>query len=240
MSRHPRLKIAGQPIHITQRGVNRSRCFGGDRDFELYLGLVEEMSRKHSCAVHAYVLMTNHAHLLITPERAEGPSEFMKALGQRYVQAFNRRHQRTGTLWEGRFKSNIVHSESYLLRCYRYIEENPVRAGMVAHAREYAWSSHLSNAEGVASTLLAPHPLYLGLASIPQERLAAYRRLFATPQPKSDLDAIRAAVKSCLPLGDENFVRTMGQRLGRRVVKGKSGRRYKKTGDRPQLSADDN
>gem|GEM_PF-2708847 len=161
MSRHRRLKIAGYPLHLIQRGVNRCACSAGARDYELYLGLLEEMSRRHACEVHAYVLMTNHVHLLLTPTDPDGPSRLMKDLGQRYVQAYNRRHQRTGTLWEGRFKSSIVDSEAYLLRCQRYIEENPVRAGMVAHPSDYAWSSHRFNADGAANTFLVPHPLYL-------------------------------------------------------------------------------
>ena len=240
MSRHARLKIAGHPLHVLQRGVNRSACFAGTRDYELYLGLLEEMGRRYSCAVHAYVLMTNHVHLLLTPDDSDGPSRLMKGLGERYVQTYNRRHQRTGTLWEGRFKSSIVDSEGYLLRCHRYIEMNPVRAGMVHEARDYGWSSHRANAEGLASTFLTPHPLYLALASTTPERLATYRRFCSLPANHSEVEAIRVAVGCCLPLGGAEFVESIGRELARRVAFRKNGRPFKKTGDRPQLSHVDN
>src|SRR5258706_3286643 len=163
MPRHARLRIAGHPLHIIQRGVNRAACFAGDSDRILYLALLEELAGQQACAIHAYVLMTNHVHLLLSGDRSDAPSALMKHLGQRYVQTFNRKHGRTGSLWEGRFRSSIVDSDGYLLRCQRYIEMNPIRAGMVTRPDDYPWSSYASNANGAPSTILSPHWLYLSL-----------------------------------------------------------------------------
>jgi len=146
MPRRARLRLAGLLLHIMQRGNNRTACFFADEDYALYLHHLKELSRKFRCAVHAYVLMTNHVHLLLTPAREDGPSLLMKHLGQRYVQYVNRTYRRSGTLWEGRFRSSIVQERGYLLRCHRYIELNSVRAGMVMHPRDYCWSSYCSNA----------------------------------------------------------------------------------------------
>jgi putative transposase len=218
-------------LHVTQRGVNKCACFACDRDYQLYLGLLEELAKRHSCAVHAYVLMTNHVHMLLTPSTSDGPSSLMKHLGQRYVQAFNKRHKRSGTLWEGRFKSCIVDSETYLLRCHRYIEENPVRAAMIGHPRQYPWSSYRSNAEGLPSALVTPHPLYMALASTAPQRILRYRELFNDPVFPGDTQAIRAAANSGLPLGSGEFVESLGRQLNRRVALRKSGRPPKQLGD---------
>jgi putative transposase len=137
MPRRARFRLAGHPIHLIQRGNNRSACFRSERDRVLFLGLLNELGREHRCAIHGYVLMTNHVHLLLTPMEPQGPSLFMKHLGQRYVQHFNKVHGRTGSLWEGRFRSSIVESSDYFFRCQRYIELNPVRAGMVVCPEEY-------------------------------------------------------------------------------------------------------
>jgi putative transposase len=145
MPRHARLRIGGLPLHVIQRGVNRCACFGDESDYGVYLALLEELSTRYECAMHAYVLMTNHVHLLVTPPEPDGASKLMKHLGQRYVQYFNRRHKRTGSLWEGRFRSSLIDSEGYLMRCHRYVEMNPVRAGMVQRPSDYRWSSHGSN-----------------------------------------------------------------------------------------------
>ena len=173
--------------------------------------------------------MTNHVHLLLTPDDPDGPSSLMKHLGQRYVQAFNRRHKRTGTLWEGRFKSSIVDSEAYLLRCQRYIEENPLRAGMVKHPGQYPWSSYRSNGEGFPSTLITPHPLFVALASTISERQAIYRRLFQCENFPEDLQFIRAATNSSLPLGRNEFIDSLGRRLKRRVALQPKGRKRGQT-----------
>src|SRR5205085_1772900 len=145
MPRRARLTIADHPLHVIQRGVDRAACFRDDHDRVLYLGLLGEVGPRFRCSIHAYVLMTNHVHLLLTPRTREGPARLMKHVGQRFVQHFNRKHRRTGTLWEGRFRSSIVDTRDYLVRCQRYIELNPVRAGMVRRAEDYVWSSHRAN-----------------------------------------------------------------------------------------------
>jgi len=201
MPRRARLKLPGQPWHVIQRGVNRSRCFSGIADRQRYLALLAEHSVAHGCAVHAYVLMPNHVHLLLTPSSDLSVSRMMKAIGERYVRAFNKAHKRSGTLWEGRFKSSIVDSQRYLFTCYRYIELNPVRAGMVSHPAEYPWSSYLVNAEGGESDIVKPHELYLAISADPEERLREYRKWFGSEMTMEELNAVRDAIRSGFALG---------------------------------------
>ena len=224
MPRRARLRVAGLPLHLIQRGNNRSVCFYADEDYSLYLHYLEELSRKFRCAVHAYVLMTNHVHLLLTPSRKDGPSLLMKHLGQRYVQYVNRTYRRSGTLWEGRFRSSIVQEQGYLLRCYRYIELNPLRAGMVRHPRDYGWSSYSSNGEGKRSRLLKPHEEYLALGEQEDERLAAYRALFGPELDAKEVEEIRLAVNGGFALGNERFKAEIAAMLGQRAGPGISGR----------------
>ena len=157
MPRHARAILPEVAVHIIQRGNNRSACFHRDADYLVYLDHLRELSQRHGCEIHAYCLMTNHVHLLATPRAANACALLMKNLGQRYVQYVNRSRERTGTLWEGRFRSCIAQSERYVMACYRYIELNPVRAGMVARAGDYRWSSYLANAGGVRAT--GSHPI---------------------------------------------------------------------------------
>lgn len=201
MPRRLRLSIEGVPLHITQRGTDRQRCFFEDGHYTLYLGLLTEIARIHACDVHAYVLMTNHSHLLLTPRPGGNISKLMKNLGQRYVQCVNKTMKRTGTLWDGRFKSSLVNSESYLFHCHRYIERNPVRAGMVAVPAQYRWSSFSANALGLPSPLITPHPLYQALGENDLERLTEYRQWVECPDEDGALVNIRSAVQSGLPLG---------------------------------------
>ncbi len=208
MPRHARVRIAKCPWHVIQRGVNRSRCFVDDADRQLYLNLLKVYSRRHECAVHAYVLMTNHVHLLVSPEDDDGLSRMMKALGERYVPYFNRLHGRTGTLWEGRFRSSVVQSERYLLICQRYIELNPVRAELVPHAGDYPWSSYSANAVGAASDLVTPHELYLRLGRDQKARADAYRKLFGPPS-ESDIKLIRESASGGNALATEEFARVL-------------------------------
>jgi putative transposase len=224
MPRRARLRVAGLPLHLVQRGNNRSACFYADEDHALYLHHLEELSRKFRCAVHAYVLMTNHVHLLLTPVRQDGASLLMKHLGQRYVQYINKTYRRSGTLWEGRFRSSIVQEQGYLLRCYRYIELNPVRAGMVKHPRDYRWSSYPANAEGKPSRLLRPHEEYWALGRQDSERLAAYQALFRSELDPKEVQEIRTAVNGGFALGNARFKAEVAAMLGRRVEPGLSGR----------------
>jgi putative transposase len=178
MPRRPRIILPGVPLHVIQRGNNREACFYADDDCSAYLGWLEEYARHSGCAVHAYVLMTNHVHILLTPRTERSAGDLMKRLGQRYVQYVNRTYRRSGTLWEGRFRSCLTGEEGYVLGCCRYIELNPVRANMVAHPGEYPWSSYRSNGQGERSSLVTPHPLYSALGPDDGQRQAAYRELF--------------------------------------------------------------
>jgi putative transposase len=177
MPRRSRISIPGIPWHIIQRGNNRSACFYTDDDYQVYLRHLKEQAEKHACKIHAYVLMTNHVHLLLTPEKENSAAQLMKNLGQRYVQYINRTYHRSGTLWEGRFRSCLMQTESYVLACYRYIELNPVRAAMVNHPREYPWSSYRFNAEGRNDELITAHEEYMRLD---KENPAVPGRTYAT------------------------------------------------------------
>jgi putative transposase len=211
-------------LHIIQRGNNRAACFYAQADYDLYLHYLGALSLELGCEVHAYVLMTNHVHLLLTPSQRESASLLMKRLGQRYVQHVNRTYGRSGTLWEGRFRSCIVAEESYLLRCYRYIEMNPVRAGMAADPRAYRWSSHRFNAGGARSGFLVAHPCYLELGASAAERRAAYSVLFRSPIDSVDVDEIRLATNANYALGSTRFQREVESAVGRRARRGRPGR----------------
>jgi putative transposase len=191
MARLPRSKVAGFPHHVIQRGNNRQPVFADVADYQRYLYLLHEISADQGVALHAYVLMTNHVHLLATPDADEGISRFMQALGRRYVRWFNDRHQRTGTLWEGRFRSTVVAADRYLLACMRYIELNPVRAGLVAAPEEYRWSSNAHHVGRIVDPLITDHALFWALGNTPFERQSAYQRLFETPLASDDLEQIR-------------------------------------------------
>ena len=224
MPRRARLRIAGAPLHIIQRGNNRSSCFFKDHDYGCYLHHLDELAARYACSIHAYVLMTNHVHLLLTPSLPDGASLLMKYLGQRYVQYVNRVYERSGTLWEGRFRSSIVQAETYLLRCQRYIELNPVRAGMVDTPGAYRWSSFAANALGYHNVLVTPHSLFLALGANESSRRAAYVELFGNEPGIRELEEIRTSANAGYALGDERFRKEIAIALGRRTGPGKPGR----------------
>jgi putative transposase len=224
MPRRARLAWPNVPLHIIQRGNNRQACFYADEDYHFYLDWLREHAEKTGCRVHAYVLMTNHVHLLMSAERPDATGALMKALGQRYVQYVNRTYRRSGTLWEGRYRSCLTQEETYLLACQRYIELNPVRAAMVAHPAEYRWSSYRANARGEADALLKPHPLYESLGSDAASRQAAYRELFRYELEPGLVDEIRRATNGNYALGNAGFAAQVTATLGRRAVPGQSGR----------------
>ena len=224
MPRRARLAVAGIPWHIVQRGNNRSACFYAEQDYHYYLDTLAKQAEKWECQVHAYVLMTNHVHLLLTPTHREGPSLLMKHLGQRYVQYVNRTYRRSGTLWEGRFRSCLAQSESYVLTCYRYIELNPVRAGMVSHPGAYPWSSYRANGEGRANLLMSPHDEYLRLGQDDASRCTAYRGLFQAHVDDDMLADIRQATNGNYVLGNQRFKEEIERALGRRGEAGQPGR----------------
>lgn len=224
MPRRARLSHPGIPWHIIQRGNNRSVCFNAEEDYQFYLHWLKELADKFGCAIHAYVLMTNHVHLLLTPAREDSAALMMKHLGQRYVQYINRTYRRSGTLWEGRFRSCLTQSEDYVLACYRYIELNPVRAGMVVKPQDYRWSSYPANGQGRANPLITPHEEYRRLGQREADRREAYRALFRAQVDEALTDEIRDATNGNFVLGGERFQARMGQALGQRVVRGKPGR----------------
>lgn len=224
MPRRPRLIHPGIPLHIIQRGNNRQACFFADEDYLFYLDWLHEYAQEVDCAIHAFILMTNHVHILLTPAKENSAGELMKRLGQRYVQYINRTYKRSGTLWEGRFRSCIIQQENYLLSCQRYIELNPVRAEMVEHPGEYSWSSYRSNAQGESNVLLSPHPIYLDLGRAEDERHAAYRELFRFHLEPEIIDTIRKATNGNFVLGNNRFQDEISQALGRRVKPGAAGR----------------
>lgn len=224
MPRRARIALPNVPIHLIQRGNNRQPCFFADEDYCRYLDWLAEYASKTGCRIHAYVLMTNHVHLLISSGRADAGGALMKLLGQRYVQYVNRAYQRSGTLWEGRFRSCPVQEESYLLGCQRYIELNPVRASMVTHPADYRWSSYRANAQGEADPLVQPHPLYAALGIDAATRQTAYRELFRYELEPGMADEIRRATNGNFALGGERFAARVAEMIGRRVVPGQSGR----------------
>lgn len=224
MPRRARLSLPHIPLHIIQRGNNRQACFYADEDYLVYLDWLAEYAEKCGCRVHAYVLMTNHVHLLLSAERSEAPGALMKALGQRYVQYVNRIYQRSGTLWEGRFRSSLTQDDTYLLTCQRYIELNPVRAGMVAHPAQYRWSSYRTNAQGESNALIRPHALYEALGPESISRQNAYRELFRDTLESGVVEEIRRATNGNFALGNQVFSDQISAALGRRAVPGKSGR----------------
>lgn len=224
MARPLRLIPPGIPQHVIQRGNNRNRCFVKDQDFAAYARWLKKYSEKFDVAIHAWVFMTNHVHLLLTPYSEQGLSSMMQALGRSYVRYFNQTYERTGTLWEGRFKSCLVDTEQYLLACYRYIELNPVRANMVASPSEYAWSSYRCNALGVESELCTPHEQYLGLGDTSQKRQQAYRSLFSADLNTALVQEIRNAANHGLALGSDYFKDNIERDYRCRVKPAKIGR----------------
>lgn len=224
MPRRPRLVLPDIPMHVIQRGNNRQACFVGAEDYLRYLDWLGEYADSSGCRVHAYVLMTNHVHLLISAGRDGAPGEMMKALGQRYVQYFNRTHRRSGTLWEGRYRSCLTQAETYLLACQRYIELNPVRARMVKHPADYRWSSYRANAQGEPDPLVDPHDVYRELGRDSADRCSSYRELFRDELESGTIDQIRQATNGNYVLGQASFARHVGAALGQRAVPGTAGR----------------
>ena len=195
MSRQPRLDLPGIPRHVIQRGNNRQPCFLREQDYRIYLALLPDASINTDCSIHAYVLMTNHVHLLISPHTKGGISRCMKSLGRRYITYFNRTHRRSGTLWEGRYKSCLLDTERHLLTCYRYIELNPVRAAMTDRPEGYPWSSHAFNGLNRLDAVLTPHAEYLALGTTPRARCDAYLALFKDVISEDRLAEIRAYIQ---------------------------------------------
>jgi len=224
MARLPRLTVPGYPHHIIQRGNNRQPIFAATADYETLLALLEDHSRKSGVAIHAYVLMSNHFHLLATPETVAGIPQMMQAVGRRYVRYFNQRQGRTGTLWEGRYRSTLIQAERYLLACMAYIDLNPVRAGMAESAADYPWSSYLHYVGRRNDRLISPHPIYWELGNTPFAREAAYAGLVNSGISESRQAAFTDSVLSGWALGDHDYVADLQKRTARRVSMARAGR----------------
>lgn len=224
MPRHARIVLPGHPVHLIQRGHNKHACFFEDNDYHGYLHWLKRCADESGCDVHAYVLMTNHVHLALTPHAHDSLAQLMKSLNQHYVAYINRTRSRTGTLWEGRFKSCLLHDNAYFLTCMRYIELNPVRAGMALHPRHYRWSSYRANAEGALDPRIVPHPVYLALGNSRAGREAAYQGLFKDEIDKEAMRRLRLATNSNHILGTPEAIEALSATLGRRIVPGHPGR----------------
>ena len=228
MARLPRLTLAGYPHHVIQRGNDRQAIVRDDQDRQRLLDLWFEHARTFKVAIHAWVIMDNHFHLLATPETQEGLPQMMQAVGRAYVRYFNLRHQRTGTLWEGRYRSNLIESERYLLACMVYIDLNPVRAGMVVQPEDFRWSSH-RHCIGLASDkLVTPHALFWALGNTPFAREAAYAELVRQGLAQRDKDDFTRTALSGWALGSEGFVTSLQEGTTRRLSPGRAGRPFKK------------
>lgn len=228
MPRKPRVYLPDIPVHVIQRGNNRTACFFAEGDYRYYLRVLDEARQKYEVAIHAYILMTNHVHLLMTPADAGGISRLMQSVGRCYVQYINTTYRRSGTLWEGRHKASLVQADNYLLACYRYIEMNPVRAQMVMHPGDYPWSSYRHHAYGEQNRVIQDHDLYYQLAGNREKRRMVYRDLFLTDLGKAQLHAIRKAANFSMPLGNDRFREDIEKTLGRCLGHAKRGRPLKK------------
>jgi len=224
MARKPRFILPGVPQHVIQRGHNREPCFFSEDDNIRYLENLHEAAVKNNVALHAYVLMTNHVHLLVTPAYTHGIAHMMQDTGRKYVRYINNKYKRTGSLWEGRYKASLVDSEAYLLTCMRYIEMNPVRAGMVSHPGEYHWSSYHFNAGIKSNTILELHPIYKRLGVNKSNQQHAYRELFNNDLDKEELHVIRDVLNQELVLGRDDFKDKIERMTKRQTRPGLTGR----------------
>ncbi len=218
MPRIPRLNLPDYPQHVIQRGNNREPCFDSEKDYAIYLAKLSEYADQFKVEIHSYVLMTNHVHLLVTPKLGNGVSLMMQALGRYYVRYFNKRYKRTGTLWEGRFKSSIIDSDLYFLTVSRYIELNPVRAKMVQHPSQYKWSSFDSNAGLKPNKIIKPHAIYLALGDTTKIRTECYAALFESKIPRYIIKEIQVAINATRVLGDEVFQRQLEKETGLTII----------------------
>jgi len=219
-----RFMIPGVPVHIVQRGHCREPVFFDEADYQAYLHWLSEAAAEHGCAIHAYVLMTNHIHILATPTDKQGVGRMMQSVGRHYVPYINHTYGTSGSIWEGRYKANLVQEDDYLLQCMRYIELNPVRVNMVRSPSQYRWSSYRCNGQGKGDPLVEAHPVYLSLGRTAQVRIDAYKALFKSHVDKQSLDDIRAAWQTGTPLGSDCFREAIEKKLGARIGQTRRGR----------------
>lgn len=224
MPRKPRFYLPGIAAHIVQRGNCKQAVIYDQPDYQVYLSRLAEGAEKYGCAIHAYVLMTNHVHILMTPDSQTSISRTIQHVGRHYVTYINRTYGKSGTLWEGRHKGNNIDSQHYLLACMRYIEMNPVRAGMVNEPDDYPWSSHAFNAIGKANDIVIPHSVYQRLGNTKKERSTVYRGFFRYSMEADQLDNIRATVQTGTPLGNSRFRDQIEETLKCKVGQSRQGR----------------
>lgn len=224
MARLPRLVVPGQPHHIVQRGNNNQNVFLDDADYACFLDWLRQGARHYRVAVHAYVLMPNHLHLLATPADSAGLAQTMQWVGRKYVPYFNQKYGRSGTLWQGRFRTAVIDAEHYLLACSRYIELHPVREQAAASPQEHRWSSHAHHTGLRHDPLVVDHAVYWALGNTPFQREAAYLALLQRPLRQTELVAIDAAVSKGWPLGSDAFKTLLQQRAKRQVLPARRGR----------------
>jgi putative transposase len=229
MPRKPRFYLPGVPAHIVQRGHSREPVFFENDDYHAYLAWLNEGAERYECAIHAYVLMTNHVHLLVTPEDKHGISLMMQYVGRRYVPYINAQYGSSGTLWEGRYKASLISDEQYLLTCMRYIELNPVRADIVKSPSAYRWSSYHANALGKQNDIITRHDVYQALGKTALSRQAAYKELFKSNIEQEQLKSIRSAWQTGTPLGNEYFKEKIEAKLACKVGYARRGRPLIKT-----------
>lgn len=228
MARLPRLVIPSQPHHVIQTGIDRLPLFRDDEDYQAFLGWLRDASRSFKVAVHAYVLMPTHLHLLVTPATESGLAQMMQLVGRYYVPYYNRKYQRSGTLWQDRFKTSPIDAEHYFLTCSRYIEHNPVRGQLAPGPLDYPWSSYPHHAGARVDPVITDHALYWALGNTPFQREAAYTELAQRPLAEADVKAINDAVLKGWPLGSEAFKTNLQQKAKRQVLPAKRGRPFKK------------
>ena len=228
MPRKPRFFLPGVPVHIVQRGHSREPVFFENSDYSAYLEWLSEAAIRYDCDIHAYVLMTNHVHILATPKDKQGISRMMQYMGRRYVPYINYSYGTSGSIWEGRYKSSMIHDEQYLLTCMRYIELNPVRANMINNPAQYQWSSYRFNGLAKEDGLITPHSLYLSLGKTQDERLECYRALFKAHVDKDEVNNIRAACQTGTPLGNDYFKEKIERKLNSKIGQARRGRPSKR------------
>ncbi len=225
MARLPRLFVGGMTQHVISRSKDNLDVFSQEEDYLFYQDCFEDAAERFNCDIHAYVLMPNHVHLLVTPQTKQSLSRTLQSVGRRYAQYFNQTYDRSGSLWDSRYKATVIDSKRYLLTCMRYIELNPVRLKLVKHPKAYPWSSYRHNALGETNQLITPHKLYNRLGRNVAARQAAYRSLFRVRISKVDIEAIREATNKGWALGDDDFKDWLQTFTDRRVRPLPKGRR---------------
>ena len=218
MPRQPRLVVLGYPYHIILRGNNKCAIFYNDKDKRFFIECLKRSKEKTNSKIYAYCLMTNHAHFLIEPSKETGLAEMMQSLGRRYVRYVNTEYNRTGTLWEGRYKSSLVDKDEYLAACSRYIELNPVRAKMTGRPEEYGWSSFRSKASGMTEDIIDPDPIYVDMGKTAKERGSNYSKWVLEGVPEHELNLIRSATQKCGIIGSSTFTNRIEKAIGRSVA----------------------